>query len=152
MVTPIILENILKIKDPERYSLHLDCGSMDGKQPLDEYLDNNRKCRIWNEKQPKMINYCWRPRILAFIEFHPIPDTHLFGGAFEIIGGRMGGRYLLQELSIYEMWERRLLCRFQHQQQIRGDSFCLDLEHFIGRLEVHQVFPEPYSGAYSDSG
>ena len=134
--------DLIPLRSPQEYKFHL-ATCREGEHPLNVYVRDREAWIAWNERKYPHKN-CWtRPFILSFIEFLPLPDTHLFGGAFEVLARRRDS-YELRELSALSKWEGRLLCKFDRPRTMRGHSFYL--ENFIDQLVVHLVLPGRYDG------
>lgn len=139
---PILLSEIMDIRRPNEYKLHLAITNNDGIRPLDEYLAGKGKWEAWNEYRGQKNDWN-RPFIFSFVQFHPIRNAHLFAGVFEVIK-RLPDRYELSEVSQFKKWGGRLICLFPRPKWLRGRAF--NLESRIDHLEVHQLLPRRYVG------
>jgi hypothetical protein len=140
--TDIPLTDLLHLPTPDQFKLYL-AAERDGEHPLNVYVRDREAWIAWNEWKDPNKNDWTRPYIFSFIEFLPVPDTYLFGGAFEVLDRRADG-YELRELSAFSKWEGRLVCKFTRPRGLRGRSFYL--ENFIDQLAVHLVLPGRYVG------
>jgi len=141
----IKLTDIFRLPAPENFRLHLATATA-YEHPLNVYVRDRVAWLGWNQWRAPGKNDWTRPCILSFIEFPPIANGHLFGGAFEVVSRREDG-YELRELEPFSKWEGRLICTFRRDQGMRGWAFCL--ESCLDRFTVHQVLPEQYHGGSS---
>lgn len=142
MTNPIKLTDIIPISNPEQYKLHLASRNPDGVHPLDEYVADRKNWVAWNEWKGDKNDWT-RPRIFSFLEFYPRSCAYLFGGIFEV-KQRLSDRYELLEISEYDKWEGRLVCRFSRYQGLRGRAF--KLENQLASFDVLEILPEKYEG------
>ncbi len=138
----IKLTELLRLPNPQDFKLHLATPS-DGEHPLDAYVRDRSDWIRCNEQRDPRKNDWTRPFILSFIEFPPVPGTHLFGGAFKVASRRDDG-YELKDLDAFSKWEGRLVCTFHRCKGMRGRAFYL--ENFLDQFSVHQVLPKQYHG------
>lgn len=142
MNEPIMLADVVEIRRPKQFKLHLACTNADGVRPLDEYVADKARWIAWNEYRGEK-NRWLRPYIFSFVELYPIKHAHLFAGAFEVTK-RLPDRYEVREVEEFEKWNGRLICRYRRLKGMKGSAF--NLENLIDSFEVHQILPARYIG------
>lgn len=140
----ILLRDILEIRDPRKYKLHLACKNDGGIEPLDDYIESYSKWLGWNEWR-RGRNVWTRKYIFSLIEFYPQTDAWLFGGVFEVIKTWKDG-YTIKAEEDFEKFRGRLLVSFHRYKGLRGRSY--NLENHIDNFEVKELFPQPYMGEH----
>lgn len=138
----IKLTDIFRLSAPEDFKLHLATAT-DQEHPLHAHLRDRGAWIGSNQRRAPGTNYWTRPCILSFIEFPPIANGRLFGGAFEVVSRGEDG-YELRVMEAFTKWEGRLICTFPRDHGMRGRAFYL--ESYLDRFTVHQVLPERYHG------
>jgi hypothetical protein len=138
----IKLKDILKIKDPSQYKLHLACRNEDWVSPLDEYVVDYQNWLGWNEWRGKKNDWT-REYVFSLMEFYPKSDSWLFGGIFKVLE-RHDDHYILEEVEDYKKFIGRLLLSFHRYQGMRGRAYYL--EKYFENFEVIELLPAPYSG------
>lgn len=138
----IKLNDLVRIKDPALFKLHLACRSGDA-HPLDEYIRDRSTWIAWNESSSGK-NHWSREFVFSFMEFSPVEDAWLFGGAFRVKKRYRDGWYDLTDIQAFERFEGRLVCKFHRYQGLRGRAFLL--EKFINDFEVFELLPARYTG------
>jgi len=135
------ITDLMSIPHPEHFKLHLSSASED-EHPLNAYVRDRAIWRGWNEWRGSRNDWT-RRYIFSFIDFHPIANSYLFGGVFEVTE-RHADRYEIREVEEFRKWEGRLICKFHRYQGMMGRAFYL--ENFLDQFTVHQVLPERYDG------
>ena len=138
----ILINDILKIKDPSQYKLHLACRNEDWVNPLDEYVASHSNWDGWNEWKGNKNDWT-REYVFSLMEFYPKKDSWLFGGVFKVLE-RAEDHYKLDKVAAFEKYEGRLIVSFHRYQGMRGRAYYL--EKYLDQFEVTEILPQPYSG------
>lgn len=138
----IKLSDLLPLGKPERYKLHLAGRNSEGVHPLNEYINDRKSWLGWNAYRGTRDDWT-REYVLSFLEFYPLANAWLFGGAFRVLA-RNAKQYELEEVDELSKFEGRLVATFYRQQGMRGRAFYL--EKYIEKFEVLQLLPERFDG------
>lgn len=138
----ILLTDIIKIRNPEKYKLHLACTNKDGERPLDVFVRNREEWMGWNEWKGNRDDWT-REYIFSLIDFYPKSDSWLFGGIFEV-KNRLKTKYELEEKSEYKKYVGRLILSYHRDSGLRGRAF--KLEKYIDKLVVSAILQDIYEG------
>ena len=139
----IPLTEIIEIKEPEKYKLHVARRSREGDQPLDVYVRDKKEWRDWNRwrSNPDAFN---RQYIFSMMDFYHESNMWLFGGIYEVTGRgkKKGHSYEIRDLLEHSPFIGRLKIKTEKLPRTRA----LCLERYIDTMKVSEVLREPYSG------
>lgn len=138
----ILLSDIISIKDPQLYKLHLGGRNEEGCHPLDEFIVDPKSWKGWNESRSKRDQWT-RQFIFSLIEFYPKVNSWLFGGIFKVID-RHADHYDLDECADYTKYVGRLILSFYRYKGLRGRAF--NFENHVNSFAVTELLPEVYQG------
>lgn len=138
---PIYLPEILPVFAPDEYKLHF--AQYNGTdQPLDVFVRNREEWQGWQAYRPAHndFNRCF---IFSLARFYHEPDAWLFGGIYRVVERHPhpDGYYEVELTNQANGFIGRLMLRYDHSRTAR-----VDLENYYRRLEVLEIFREPYSG------
>jgi len=135
---PIMLADILPIKDQSDYKLHF--ARADNTRPLDDFLLGWERWVGWQNYWPKAHAFNL-PYIFALMDFHLEPDVWLFGGVFEVMAFH-GDRYEVKLTDQGRAFIGRLKIRYRYKDR--------QTRPFLGKhfelMTVAEVLSEPFRG------
>lgn len=134
----IKVTDILDLEEHNKYKLHAAVRARDGARPLDAFLADYWKG--WNQYRGDRNDFN-RDYIFSMMEFHPVPNTWLFGGIFKVME-RKEDSYVVEELEKYKKFTGRLLLYFEHKDRARR----LCLENYIDNISVNKIFEYRFTG------
>ena len=121
----IPITSILRLEPSSEYKFHAARWNGDV-QPLDEFVEDERKWLDWNKwRNPK--NEFNRRYVFSLIDFYPTPDIWLFGGIFEVLSCAPEVRdysYEIREIEEYKNLVGRL--KVYLPKPSRGRAFRLE--------------------------
>ena len=138
----IPLTEIIEIKEPEKYKLHVARWSGED-QPLDVYVRDKKEWRDWNRWRKKYDEFS-RQYVFSMMDFYHESDMWLFGGIYEVTGrGKKDSHsYEIRDLPEHSHFIGRLKIKMERPK--RGRAFYL--EDRIDKMLVSEILREPYSG------
>jgi hypothetical protein len=140
----IPVAQMIPIPEIGKYKLHA-ARSSDGDHPLDAFVADRNDWLGWNQWRRSKEDFT-RDFVFSLIEFYPQHGMWLFGGIFRVLSrtGVEGPKgYELEEVAEYANLVGRLKIRMPAPS--RGRAFYL--ENHYSDMFVHELLPEPYSGA-----
>ena len=138
----IPLTEIIEIKEPEKYKLHVARWSGED-QPLDVYVRDKKEWRDWNRWRNEYDEFS-RQYVFSMMDFYHESNMWLFGGIYEITGRgeKHSHSYEIRDLPEHSHFIGRLKIRMERPK--RGRAFLL--EGLIDKMKVSEILREPYSG------
>lgn len=145
----IPLTEIIEIKEPQKYKLHCASRNLQGVQPLDVYVRDEKEWREWNTWRSDRDHFS-RQYIFSMMHFYHESNMWLFGGIYEVTGRgkNRSHSYEIRDMPEHSHFIGRLKIEMEkprgEKRPARGKAFYL--EGLIDKMKVSEILREPYSG------
>ena len=136
----IKLKDIWPIENALDYKVHFARVNKDGRQPLDDWLEDNFNWFRWQEYRPQRNDFN-REFIFSLMRFYNEEDVWLFGGIFRVLADR-GDRY---EVELTDQGEH-FIGRLKIHRVYRSMSARVKFGNHYDDFEISEILREPYSG------
>ena len=137
----ILLRDIWPIENVTDYKVHFGRWNGDT-HPLDAWVRNPAEWEGWQQSRPGRADVWNRKFIFSLMQFYDEQDKWLFGGVFRVTA-RHADRY---EVRLTEQG-KHYIGRLKLHSPYRERATRVLFENHYKNFEVHEILPEPYSGA-----